>query len=167
MEMGATGGTMEQLGRVMFAAAAALLSFLAAALIGYAAYQVGKAIADAGQVLAAGDFGYLVIDSVGYVVIAIAILDVTKHIFEEEVRGSQQRAREGMFQKSFFKFISIISIAVFLEGLVLVFKVSQDDIHLLIYPVFLLFVAVAMMVGLALAQRLTAGVKQRRGDQAD
>ena len=72
-----------------------------------------------------------------------------------------------MFQKSFFKFISIISIAVFLEGLVLVFKVSQDDIHLLIYPVFLLFVAVAMMVGLALAKRLTAGVKQRRGDQAD
>ncbi len=72
-----------------------------------------------------------------------------------------------MFQKSFFKFISIISIAVFLEGLVLVFKVSQDDIHLLIYPVFLLFVAVAMMVGLALAQRLTADVKERRGDHPD
>ena len=59
---------------------------------------------------------------------------------EEEVRGPHHRAGEGMFQKSFFKFLSTISIAVFLEGLVLVFKVSQDDIHLLIYPVFLLFV---------------------------
>jgi len=48
---------MEQVGRVMFAVAAALLGVLAAALIGYAAYQVGRAIADARQVLAAGDFG--------------------------------------------------------------------------------------------------------------
>ena len=158
---------MEQVGRVMFAVAAALLGVLAAALIGYAAYQVGRAIADARQVLAAGDFGYIIIDSVGYVVIAIAILDVTKHIFEEEVRGPHHRAGEGMFQKSFFKFLSTISIAVFLEGLVLVFKVSQDDIHLLIYPVFLLFVAVAMTVGLALAQRLAASAKERRGDPVD
>ena len=104
----------------MFAVAAALLAVLAAALIGYAAYQVGRAIADARQVLAAGDFEYIIIDSVGYVVIAIAILDVTKHIFEEEVSGPHHRAGEGMFQKSFFKFLSIISIAVFLEGLVLV-----------------------------------------------
>src|SRR5262245_15847631 len=127
---------MEQLGRWMFAAAAALLTFLAAALIGYAAYQVGKAIATANQVLAAGDFGYIVIDSVGYVVIAIAILDVTKHVFEEEVRGWRGESEDAAFQKSFYKFISIISIAVFLEGLVLVFKVSQDEIRLLIYPVF-------------------------------
>ena len=38
--------------------------------------------------------------------------------------------------------------------LVLVFKVSQDDVRLLLYPVLLLFVAVAMMVGLAVSRRL-------------
>ncbi len=153
---------MEQLSRSMFALAAALLLFLAAALIGYAAYQVVKAIATAGQVLAAGDFGYIVIDSVGYVVIAIAILDVTKHIFEEEVRGWRDRTREFLLERSFHKFISIIAIAVFLEGLVLVFKVSQDDVRLLLYPVLLLFVAVAMMVGLAVSRRL--GSKADKGE---
>ncbi|WP_274626927.1 hypothetical protein [Arvimicrobium flavum] len=145
---------MGQVSRIMFAVAAALLLVLAAALIGYAGYQLVKAMASASQVLAAGDFGYIVIDSVGYVVIAIAILDVTKHIFAEEVRGWRDRSREHLFRESFHKFVSIISIAIFLEGLVLVFKVSQDEVRLLLYPVLLLFVAVAMMVGLAVSQRL-------------
>jgi hypothetical protein len=153
---------MEQASRVMFAAAAALLVALAMALIGYAAYQLVKALMNANQTLASGDFGYIVIDAVGYVVIAIAILDVTKHIFDEEVRDWRNRDREFLPRASFHKFISIISIAVFLEGLVLVFKVSQDDIRLLLYPVLLLFVAVAMMIGLAVSQRLAA--RHRDGD---
>jgi hypothetical protein len=35
-----------------------------------------------------------------------------------------------------------------------VFKVTQDDIKLLIYPVLLLSAGVAMMIGLAVFQRL-------------
>jgi hypothetical protein len=159
------GGQMNHLGRLMFAIAAALLIFLAALLIGYSGYQVWKAIATANQVLAAGDFGYIVIDSVGYVVIAIAILDVTKHLVEEEVLGWKDPYKASAFQRSFPKFVSIISIAIFLEGLVLVFKTSQDDTKLLVYPVLLLLVGVAMMVGLAVFQRL--GANLTKADDSD
>jgi hypothetical protein len=140
---------MKQLGQVLFVAAASLLLLLAATLIGYAGYQIVKAVLDAPQLLSAGDLGYIIIDSVGYVVIAIAILDVTKHLFEEESlewRGLHKKSR---FRSNFSRFVSIISIAIFLEGLVLVFKVSQDDVKLLIYPVLLLLVGVAMTVALA------------------
>src|SRR5262245_27364775 len=147
-------GMMMKLGRLLFALAAAFLVFLSMLLIVYAGYQVWKTITTAGQVLAAGDFGYIVIDSVGYVVIAIAILDVAKHLFEEDVLGWQSANKADNFRPSFSKFISIILIAIFLEGLVLVFKVTQDDIKLLIYPVLLLSVGVAMMIGLAIFQRL-------------
>lgn len=140
---------MKQLGRVLFAAAASLLFLLAATLIGYAGYQIVKAIMDARQLLSAGDLGYTIIDSVGYVVIAIAILDVTKHLFEEEAlewRGLHKKSR---FRSNFSRFVTIISIAIFLEGLVLVFKVVQDDVKLLVYPVLLLLTGVAMTVGLS------------------
>ncbi|HET9537831.1 MAG: GNAT family acetyltransferase [Mesorhizobium sp.] len=145
---------MSHVGRLLFAVAAAFLIFLAALLIGYSAYQVGKIIVTAGQVLASGDFGYIVIDSVGYVVIAIAILDVAKHLYEEEVLGWRDLRKASHFRRNFSRFISIILIAIFLEGLVLVFKVTQDDIKLLIYPVLLLSAGVAMMIGLAVFQRL-------------
>ena len=139
---------------ILFAIAAAFLALLAVTLIGYSAYQVWSAIANAGQVLASGDFGYIIIDAVGYVVIAIAILDIAKHLLEEEVLSEGKGAKHGRFGRNLSEFLLIISIAVFLEGLVLVFKVTQDDIKLLIYPVSLLLVGVAMTVGLAVFQWL-------------
>jgi hypothetical protein len=153
---------MNQLGRIMFAIAAAFLLLLAATLTFYAAYQVWNAIATADQALSSGDFGYTIIDSVGYVVIAIAIIDVTKHLFEEEVLEWKELTSDSSFRRNFSKFISIISIAIFLEGLVLVFKVTQDDIKLLVYPVLLLLVGVAMTVGLSVFQWL--GADQDRKD---
>ena len=151
---GRKGRTMRHVDRFLFAVAAAFLIFLAALLIGYSGYQVWKTIATAGQVLAAGDFGYIVINSVGYVVIAIAILDVAKHLLEEEVLAWREPHRATNFRRNFSRFISIILIAIFLEGLVLVFKVTQDDIKLMVYPVLLLSAGVAMMIGLAVFQRL-------------
>ena len=153
---------MKQLNRILFAVAAAILGVLAVMLIGYAGYQVWKAIATLDQLLAVGDFGYTIIDSVGYVVIAIAILDVTKHLVEEEVLEWRDAHKKPPFRQNFAKFISIISIAIFLEGLVLVFKATQDDIRLLVYPALLLLIGVAMMIGLAIFQWLGADL-----DKAD
>ena len=148
---------------VLFALAAAFLVILAVTLIGYSGYQVWNAVANAGQVLAAGDFGYIIIDAVGYVVIAIAILDIAKHLIEEEVLDGKA-SKPGGFGRNLSEFLLIISIAVFLEGLVLVFKVTQDDIKLLIYPVSLLLVGVAMTIGLAVFQWLT-GKPSREKDE--
>jgi hypothetical protein len=148
---------MKTVSTALFAIAAAFLVILAVTLIGYSGYQVWSAVANAGQVLASGDFGYIIIDSVGYVVIAIAILDIAKHLVEEQVLRDGERPTQ--FGRNLSEFVLIISIAVFLEGLVLVFKVTQDDIKLLIYPVLLLLVGVAMTVGLALFQWLGAKVE--------
>jgi hypothetical protein len=150
---------MKTVAIALFAVAAAFLVILAVTLIGYSAYQVWSALANAGQVLAAGDFGYIIIDSVGYVVIAIAILDIAKHLIEEEVLQDGGASAPVAFGRNLSKFVLIISIAVFLEGLVLVFKVTQDDIKLLIYPVSLLLVGVAMTIGLALFQWLGAKIE--------
>jgi hypothetical protein len=144
----------------MFAIASTLLTVLAVMLVGYAVYQVVTAMAAANRVLSSGDFGYIVIDSVGYVVIAIAILDIAKHLFDEEVLQAHEFQSDSTSRRNFSRFISIISIAVFLEGLVLVFKVTQDDIKLLVYPVLLLLVGVAMTMGLALTESLA---KNRTG----
>lgn len=145
---------MTRFSRYLFAVAAGFLIVLAASLIAYAAFQVGATLSTIRQVLASGDFGYTIIDSIGYVVIAIAIIDVAKHLIEEEVMGRHDGASG--FRENFPKFISIISIAIFLEGLVLVFKTTQEDIKLVVYPVLLLLVGVAMTVGLAIFQRLGA-----------
>lgn len=151
---------MARFSRFLFAVAAGFLILLAASLMGFAAYQVGAAFVTLPKVLASGDFGYTIIDSIGYVVIAIAIIDVAKHLIEEEVMGRHDAASG--FRENFPKFISIISIAIFLEGLVLVFKTTQDDIKLVVYPVLLLLVGVAMTVGLAIFQRF--GAASSRGE---
>lgn len=145
---------MARFSRFLFAVAAGFLILLAASLMAFAAYQVGAAFVTLPKVLASGDFGYTIIDSIGYVVIAIAIIDVAKHLIEEEVMGRHDEASG--FRENFPKFISIISIAIFLEGLVLVFKTTQDDIKLMVYPVLLLLVGVAMTIGLAIFQRFGA-----------
>ncbi|MFO1088145.1 MAG: GNAT family acetyltransferase [Hyphomicrobiales bacterium] len=149
-------------GRVLFAIAAGFLTALALMLVGFALYYILNALFWDKAVQAA-DFGYIVIDAVGYIVIAIAILDIAKHIVEEEVLAKHGAHRTGTSRRSLSKFISIISIAVYLEGLVLVFKVTQDDVKLLIYPVMLLLSGVAMTVGLALFQWLGADHSRERG----
>ncbi len=146
---------MRSVSRVLFSVAAVLLAVLAALLVAYAGFQVIRALFNTPAVLLSGDFGYIVIDAVGYVVIAIAILDVTKHLVEQEVLGEESPGKGG-FRDGLYKFVSIISIAIFLEGLVIVFKMTQDDVRLLLYPVLLLLVGVAMMVGLALSRWLAS-----------
>jgi len=59
-------------------------------------------------------------------VIAIAVFDFAKYFIEEEViRGREMRLMSEA-RRSLTKFISTISIAVFIEGLVLVFQVSKQ-----------------------------------------
>jgi hypothetical protein len=49
---------------------------------------------------------------------------------------------------------------VFLESLVAVFEASKEDVRTMIYPTFLLFAGVALMVGLGVYQRLSATVEK-------
>jgi putative Mn2+ efflux pump MntP len=109
------------------------------------------------------DFGDAVLRGVGYIVIAIAVFEVAKYLVEEEVVREREMRSPGEARRSLTKFISTISIAVFLEALVTVFRVSNTNVTELIYPALLLLTATAMIIGLGVFQRLSATVEAQVG----
>jgi hypothetical protein len=63
-------------------------------------------------------------------------------------------------RQSLTRFTATVLIAVFLEAIVLIFKVADDDIALTVYPALLLFAGVAMLLALGVFQRISANVER-------
>jgi uncharacterized membrane protein YczE len=141
--------------RAAFGLASLALMLLAFALMIYAGLQVTSAYRQP-----EADVGSTLLEAVGYTVIAIAVFDVGKYILEEEAIRAREMRHAGEARRSMTKFISTIAIAVFLESLVAVFEASKEDVRTMIYPTFLLFAGVALMVGLGVYQRLSAIVEK-------
>jgi hypothetical protein len=143
------------LSRIVFGAAATILMLLAIVLI------VDVLVQFASVVWARRDVSISALTGIGYVVVAIAVFDVAKYLFEEEVvRGREMRAAAET-RRSLTRFISTIAIAIFLEALVVVFRVAQDNVTELVYPTLLLFAAILLVLGLGLYQRLSAEVERQ------
>jgi xanthine/uracil/vitamin C permease (AzgA family) len=123
-------------------------------------YGVGQTIY---AILAWEDVGIAILRGIGYLVISIAVFEVAKYFVEEEVVRRRQMRTPTDARRSLTNFISTISIAIFLEGLVIVFYVSQNDVAGLIYPSILLLTATAMILGLGLYQRMSATVEAQVG----
>lgn len=101
--------------------------------------------------------GYAVnelLNDVGLLVFAIAVLDVSKYLLIEEVLQKHAERHPEDIKNSLTKFVSIVITALFLKGLVLAIQVSKDDVRLLIYPVFLLLTPGILLVGLGIYHRL-------------
>jgi hypothetical protein len=147
---------MEMLSRIAFGAASLVLIALSLMLVAFGAVGViagiGASWADASDSLLA---------AIGYVVIALAVFDVAKYFIEEEVIRGREMRLTSEARRSLTKFISTISIAVFIEGLVLVFQISKQDVDKMLYPTGLLLTAILIVVGLGLYQRLSAEVEQK------
>ena len=147
---------MEMLSRIAFASASLVLMAMSVALVIYGGVEVIMAgwssWKDAGGVLLAG---------IGYVVIAMAVFDVAKYFIEEEVIRGREMRTAAEARRSLTKFISTIAIAIFIEGLVIVFQASKDSLPDMIYPTALLLTAVIIVVGLGIYQRLSADVEQK------
>jgi hypothetical protein len=132
-----------------------VLALLAGGLIVYAGSQLFAAF-EAPE----ADTGRALLDSVGYTVIAIAVFEVAKYIFEEEVVDPTEMRHTGEARRSMTKFISTIAIAVFLEALVSIFQASKaDELDGMLYPTILLFGGVALVVGLGAYQRLSVSAE--------
>ena len=100
----------------------------------------------------------VILSAIGHVVIAMAVFDVAKYFVEEEViRGREMRSATEA-RRSLTKFISTITIAVFIEGLVIVFRVSKDSVEQMLFPTALLLTAILIVVGLGAFQRLSVDV---------
>jgi hypothetical protein len=146
---------MEWVSRIAFATASLVLMALSLALVAYAAIELY------GPRRSADDFGDALLRAIGYIVIAVAVFDLAKYFIEEEVvRGREMRiAAEA--RRSLTKFISTISIAVFIESLVTVVRVSKQDVEKMLYPNLLLLTAILIVVGLGVYQRLSAAIEPR------
>ncbi|WP_420471131.1 GNAT family acetyltransferase [Brevundimonas sp. FT23042] len=145
--------------RAVFAFASLLLLVLALSLV-----IVGLTEA-VGPVLSGGDAAAdAILNILGYLIVAIAVFDVAKYLFEEEVRRDAEKRSAAEARRSLTKFLSTILIALFLEGLVLVFKTAREAVEHMLYPVALIGVSVLVLVGLGVFQRLSATVEEKVGD---
>src|SRR5258705_9225253 len=132
---------MEFVSRGVFGIASAVLMLIALALSFYGASLIVSAFA-AGW----GEAGPALLGAIGYVVIAIAVFDVAKYFVEEEVIRGREMRLASEARRSLTKFMSTIVIAVFNEGLVLVFRQSGQDVGLLLYPCAILVTGVAIIL---------------------
>jgi len=142
--------------RLAFAGASIVLVLMSFGLVIFGGWEVitglSSSFADASTALLA---------AIGYVVIAMAVFDVAKYFIEEEVIRGREMRTAAEARRSLTKFISTISIAVFIEGLVLVFRVSRESVTEILYPTVLLITAILIVVGLGGYQRLSADVEQK------
>lgn len=151
-------GVFDLVSRIIFGIAAMLLAVFALVL-------AGSAVADfVTAALSRQHVGLSALSGIGYVVVSIAVFDVAKYLVEEEVvRGRELRVASEA-RRSLTRFISTIAIAVFLEALVTVFRVSQDSVDELLYPTSLLVAGILLVLGLGVYQRLSLTVEKREQD---
>ena len=145
---------MEYVSRGVFGIASVVLMLIALALSIYSAGLIVGSLRGPWNEAGPG-----LLESIGYVVIAMAVFDVAKYFVEEEVIRGREMRLASEARRSLTKFISTISIAVFIEGLVLVFRQSSNDIGLVLYPAAILITGILIILGLGLYQRLSADVE--------
>jgi putative Mn2+ efflux pump MntP len=151
--------TMEFLSRFGFGTASLVLMAMSLSLVGFALTELYGAVTRQW-----GEVGDALLDAIGYVVIAMAVFDLAKYFIEEEViRGREMRIASEA-RRSLTKFMSTISIAVFIEALVTVVRVSKQDVDKMFPPTLLLISAIVIVVGLGVYQRLSVVIEQHEDD---
>jgi hypothetical protein len=149
--------SMDLLSRIAFGTASLVLMALSLMLVGYGAVGVIAGISSSWS-----DASDALLAAIGYVVISIAVFDVAKYFIEEEVIRAREMRLTSEARRSLTKFISTISIAVFIEALVTVFRASkQENLRPMLYPTALLLTAIVIVVGLGVYQRMSAEVEQK------
>jgi hypothetical protein len=151
---------MELLSRIAFASASLVLMAMSFALVLYSVVEIVAVGSSSWK-----DAGGAMLSAIGYVVIAMAVFDVAKYFMEEEViRGREMRSASEA-RRSLTKFVSTIAIAVFIEGLVIVFQASKQSLPEMLYPTALLLTAIVIVIGLGIYQRLSADVEEMVGEK--
>lgn len=149
---------IETLTRAVFALVSILLMLLAVALVVYAGQQIVGGIIGENT-----DARTALLNGIGYTIIAVAVFDVAKYLLEEEVVRARELRHAGEARRSLTKFLSTITIAVFLEAIVAIFDATKDGGPRMLYPVLLLLGGVALIVGFGVYLRLSAAAEQQIG----
>lgn len=136
-----------------------VLTIIALTLIGYGIWHAVDAV------LSGGDVVSELLNSIGLIVISLAVLDVSKYLMEEEVLRDRELRSALEARQTLTKFMVIICIAVSLEAVVYISRAGSENLHNLIYPAILLLSAVAVMVGLGAYQKLSGEIEIQDKDQ--
>jgi hypothetical protein len=124
-------------------------------LVGAALWNAAETLLNRGEAVDA------LLSAVGLIVIAMAATDVGKYLFDEEVVRERELRSAVEARQSLTKFMVIICIAVALEGLVQIARVSQASLDALLPAALLILTAVAVMVGLGVYQKLSGEVEAK------
>ena len=152
----------DHLARVLFVAVALALFGLALSLIVAGAWQ-----------LLAGAFGgevgiYHLMNGVGLLIVSLAIADVAKFVVEENVVRERELRSPAEALRSLTKFMTIIIIALSLEGVVGIFEAGREKaFDQLVYPSIVMGTAIAALVGLGLFQFLSRRSQREASAGAD
>jgi len=93
--------------------------------------------------------------------LSLAIFDLVKAIFEEEVLGEYNKHADEDIHKTMVRFLGSIIIALSIEALMLVFKFAIIDPNKLLFAVALMLGIAALMVGLSIYLRAVDHHKKR------
>ena len=147
---------MSLFARLVFGGISLSMMLLAAGLIVYAGARLLEVFSTPES-----DVGRQLLETIGYTVIAVAVFEVAKFIFEEEVIDPAERKYAGEARRSMTRFVTTIAIAVFLEALVSIFEASKAERPSdMLYPTILLFAGVALIVGLGAYQKLSVSAEK-------
>ena len=97
------------------------------------------------------------------ITLSLAIFDLVRAIFEEEVLGRQKSQDSKVVHQTMTRFLGSIVIALAIESLMLVFKFAITAPEKLLYAVYLIGAVTCLLIGLALYVKLTTHLK--RGDR--
>ena len=148
-------------GKVLYFLIALTLLGIAIGVVGYSLFDVWREIRVAGDPIRA------LLDAIALTVLALAVIDVSKYLLDEEVIRSRELRAAGEARRTLTKFLTIISIAVSLEALVLIFGATKGNVtEYVFYAGFLLFAVVALVVALGVYQWLSARTEQLTGKGA-
>jgi hypothetical protein len=154
----------EIISTIIYLFAALTLTGMSLMIMGWSVYEVvinfPKSSDLIPPILQSGNFIPLMLQSVGSIIIAAAIIDVAKYMIEEEVFLNKELREPAEARKTITKIMVIISIAVSIEGLVYVFKAGTKDVTLLLYPASLILVSALLIVGLGVYQKLSLTIER-------
>ena len=128
--------------------------------MGWSVYEVISNIKEEAE------FVPLMLQSVGVIIIAAAIIDVAQYMIEEEVFLNKELRDPEEARRTITKIIVIITIAVSIEGLVFIFKAGTKDLTLLLYPALLIAASSILIVALGVYQKLSATIEKVEKENA-
>ncbi|CAA6825228.1 MAG: N-linked glycosylation glycosyltransferase PglG [uncultured Sulfurovum sp.] len=148
--------------RMVYAIGATILAIVAMALIVHGGYKLFEIfLMDVHQ-----DFFHSIFKSIIAVTLGIAIFDLAKQIMEHEVLFHNFSHEEGHQYMVLGKFLSSIVIALSIETLMVVFKITLDDYKNMLYAFYLIIGTTAMFVGLAFFFKTIQNSKQDKNNES-